>query len=229
MGGSGQPAQPTPPAQPSTADSIQAWTENMPAVFEEQQRQAPLDAQQQLELLQQYGVPLAEAYRLTEKAANPEAAALQTSLTEQATEGMQSDVPQWMQDEYLSNRSAQLGTNVGSPVAADYQSTGLLQQKQEWQNYYRNMALSISGRQPVGSGQSPQTANYTQGFTPGSVMNMQASTYAPYANSYTSMYNTNAQIANQPSGFGQVMGSLAGGIGSGIGTGMGYSFMNRGR
>ena len=195
MGGSSTPATPTPPAQPSTADAVNAWTENMPAVFAEQQRQAPLDAQQQLELLQQYGVPLAEAYRATENAANPEAAQLQRSLTAQANEGMQSDVPEWMQQEYLSNRSAQLGTNVGSPVAADYQSTGLLQQKQEWQNYYRNMALSISGRQPIGSGQAPQTSNYAGGFTPNSVMDFNSSTYAPYASAYSGMYGANANMA----------------------------------
>jgi len=215
MGGGGQPAQPTPPPQPTTAESIQAWTENMPAVFAEQQRQAPLEAQQQLELLQQYGVPLAEAYRNTENAANPEAAALQKQLSAQATEGMQSDVPEWMQKEYLSNRSAQLGTNVGSPVAADYQSTGMMQQKQDWQNYYRNLGLTISGRQPIGQGQAPQTANYTGNFSPNAVMDFNSSTYAPYASSYASMYGANADLMGQQA---RARGDMVGGAISGVGS-----------
>ena len=218
MGGGGQPAQPTPPPQPNTSDAINAWVENMPRVFEEQQRQAPLSAQQQLELLQQYGVPLAEAFRATENAANPEAAQLQRSLTSQANAGMSGDVPEWMQKEYLSNRSAQLGTNVGSPVAADYQSTGLMQQKMDWQNYYRNLGLTISGRQPIGQGQAPQTANYTAGFTPGSVMDFQSSTYAPYAGAYSGMYGANAQLtASQARARGDMVGGAIGGFGSIIG------------
>jgi hypothetical protein len=62
---------PSAPAQPTTAESIDAWVKAMPTVFAEQQRQAPMEAQQQLDLLNQYGVPLGLATQNIDKALNP--------------------------------------------------------------------------------------------------------------------------------------------------------------
>ena len=225
MGGSSSmPEQPTPPPQPTAAESTAQWVESMPDVFAEQQRQNPLAAQQSLELMEQYGVPLAQAYRATENAANPQAASLQNQLSAQASEGMSADTPQWMQDEYLSNSAAQLGTNIGSPIAADYQSTGMMKQKMDYQNYYRDMGLSISGRQPVGKGATGQNVDYTAGYTPGSVMDFNSSTYAPYASAYSGMYGANANLMGQQAmAHGEMVGGAIAGGGAILGGMIGAS------
>jgi hypothetical protein len=105
---------------------------------------------------------------------------------------MTSEVPDWMRNEYLSNLNANIGTNVGAPVGADYVSRGLLQQKQDWQNYYRDLGLSLTGRQPLTQAQTPATSDYMSNYTPTSVMGYTSSTYSPYASSYANMYGTNA-------------------------------------
>lgn len=192
-GGSPKISSPQPPQQPSTKESIDAWVESMPRIFAEQQRQAPLEAQQQVELAQQYAGPLAEAFKTAQEAMYPTETALSKSLGQQAESGMKEGLPQWMRDQYQSDIRANLGTNAGSGMGAEYTSRGLLSFENEYQNYYRNLAMSLTGRQPVATAQMPSYSNYASTFTPGSVMNYKASTYSPYASAYASMYGTNAQ------------------------------------
>ena len=208
--GSTKIEQPSPPQAPSTSDAVNAWVENMPKIFAEQQRQAPLEAQQQIELAQRYAQPYGEAMQAAQRAMNPETFALQEQLARQAGQGMESGVPDWMKQEYLSNMNAQLGQNVQSRAGADYTSRGLLQQKQDWQNYYRNLGLSVAGRQPLAQPQTPQTSNYTSGFTPLGVGAQQQQGYGNYAGAYSSMYGANAQVAAQGNPWEN---ALAGGVG----------------
>lgn len=172
---------PTPSPQPSTADAINAWTQSMPDVFAMQQQFAPQEAQQQLELLQQYGAPMGQAMQDAQRALNPETTALQEQLAGQAGQGMQGGVPSWMQDQYRSDLSAGLGSNAGSGIGADYTSRGMMDQRKGYQDYYRNLGLSVAGRQPLAQPQGPQATNYMQGFTPQSNMGFMGSNYGNFA------------------------------------------------
>jgi hypothetical protein len=191
------------------------WVQNYPEVFRMQQQYAPQEAAQQVALAQQYAQPLAQAYKSAQETMYPQETAMTSTLNQQAQEGMTSEVPQWMRDEYLSGVNSNLGTNVGSPLGADYVSRGLMQQKQGWGDYYRNMGLSITGRQPIATAQAPQYTNQMQGYTPQGVgqFNQQgygtaAGIYGNQANNYTSMQQYNPWM--------NVAGSLAGGIGGGL-------------
>jgi hypothetical protein len=211
---------PNPPQPPSTTSSIADWVQNYPAVFNLQQQYAPQEAQMQVDLAQQYAGPLGQAYKSAQEAMYPTETAITNQLGQQIQEGMGSDVPSWMRDEYLSGLRANMGTNVGSPIAADYTSRGLLQQKKEWQDYYRNLGMSLTGRQPISQANTPQTSNYTAGFTPNSVMGYNASTYSPYAGAYSSMYNTNAQLSTQSSPWMTALGGMGGSMLGGMTGGM---------
>jgi hypothetical protein len=188
--------QPTPTSQPSTAEAVNAWVQSMPQVYQTQMQYAPLQAQQQVELAQQYAQPLGEAYKTAQAAMYPETSKLQEQLATQASEGMQSNVPDWMRQEYLSNLNANLGSNAGSGIGADYASRGLLQQKQDWQSYYRDLGLSVAGRQPLTQATTPTTSDYMSNFSPNSNMNYMANTYGTYSNAYANMYGTNANYQN---------------------------------
>lgn len=172
---------PSTPPQPSTADAINAWVKSLPEVYQAQLTYAPQEAAQQVALAQQYAEPLGQAYLKAQRAMYPEEYAMRDKLMTQVDENLNSGVPDWMIQQYKDNMNAQLGENALSGAGADYVSRGLMQQQQDWKNYYTNLGLSLTGSQPVYSAQTPQTSNYMSNFTPTSNMNYMANTYGTYA------------------------------------------------
>jgi hypothetical protein len=187
---------PETPAAPTAAQNMTDWVQNYPAMFELQKKYAPQEAQQQVELAQQYAQPLGEAYKAANDAMYPETSAIQEKLAQQSLAGMESGVPDWQRQQYLSDVNANLGTNAGSGIGADYVSRGLLQQQQDWQNYYRDLGLSTAGRQPLATAQSPSYSNYASTYTPGQVATTNAQNYGSFSNAYANMYGSNANYAN---------------------------------
>ena len=172
----------------------------MPTVFAEQQRQAPLEAQQQISLLQQYGLPLSQALQNIDKTLYPQTAGIQENLAGIATQGANAtQMPEWMRSQYLSDFNSQLGTNAGSPMGADYTSRGMQQQLFGQQQYYQNMGLSLAGRQPLTSAQSPSYTNYASTFTPQNVAQNQMQGYNSYMPYWQNYSNQQAQISMMPS------------------------------
>lgn len=187
------------PTQPTTGQSVQDWVNALPQVYQAQQQYAPQQAQQQLDLAQQYSLPLAQVYQNAQSSLYPKTTALQENLADQATQGMNSQVPDWMQQAYRSNVNAQLGQNAGSPIGADYMSRGLLQQQQDWQNYYRNLGLQVTQRQPLIQAQQPMTSDYMSNFNPNAIMSSNNQNYGTAAGIYGQQlgYNTNNNQLNQ--------------------------------
>lgn len=185
------------PTQPSTADAVNAWVNSMPQVYSTQMQYAPLQAQQAVDLANQYAGQYGQAMQKAQAGMYPETSKLQEQLATQAGQGMQSDVPDWMKQQYKSNVNAQLGSNVASPIGADYMSRGLLQQQQDWKQYYNNLALSTAGRQPLTSAATPATSDYMSGYTPQSVMGFTSNTYGTAGNIYGSQLQS--QAANNAS------------------------------
>lgn len=202
------------PAAPSVQSSISDYVQNYPALFNLQQQYAPQEAAQQVSLAQQYAAPLGQAYQQAQAAMYPNETALSNTLTQQAQEGMTSQVPDWMRDQYQSDLRANLGTNIGSPIGADFTSRGLLEQQNQWQQYYQNLGLSITGRQPVYSATTPQTNNILSGYTPQGVLNYNSSNYGTAAN----IYGTQQQSASQGNSY---LNALMGGVGTVGGAALG--------
>jgi len=50
-----------------------------------------------------------------------------------------------MQDQYRSDLLGQLGSNANSGIGADYVSRNLINQQQQYQQYYQNLGLSLPG------------------------------------------------------------------------------------
>ncbi len=196
--GSATPQTPTPPTPPSASASLREWINLQPEQFAAEQEFAP-----------QY----ADLYKQISEELYPQTAGLQELLAGQAATGAQEQVPDWLREEYRSNIAGQLGENYKSGIGADYASTGLLNLQKNWNDYYRTLGLSVSGRQPLAT-PSFQTA----GFTPNTVASMNTATYSPYASAYSSMYGTNANLAavnaQKPFQYMQGAGNLLSGIGS---------------
>lgn len=187
--------QSSPTPQPSTADAINAWVQSMPQVFAEQQRQAPLEAAQNIALAQQYALPLAQTLQGVDRALYPQTAGLQETMAGQANEGMNAtSMPPWMAAQYRDEMKAQLGNNMASPIGADYVSRGMQSQLFNQQKYYRDLGLSLAGRQPLiaGSNSTPQTPNYTSNFSPSSVMSYMQGNYGINAGANRTSTTTNS-------------------------------------
>ena len=200
MGKNDTPEVQAPAAAPTTAEGIDAWVKAMPAVFAEQQRQAPLDAQQQLDLLKTYGLQYSQAGQAIDQALYPNTSAIQENLAGTAMQGANAtSMPDWMQKQYQSTYNANLGSNAGSGMGADYVSRNMQQQLFGQQQYYQNMALSLAGRQPLTQQQSPQTANYTSTFTPNSVVGQQQAGYNSYMPYWQNYANQQTQLSMMPS------------------------------
>lgn len=263
-GGSTKIESPTPPAAPTATQSAADWAAALPSIYQTQIQYEPQLLQQQLAMQNAYAQPLLQQYLTgqqqygTEMARQqwelqkeyapqlaqqqyditnqlyPQTAGLQEQLASQAQTGMAGGVPDWQRQQYLSDIRANLGTNIGSPIGAEYTSRGLLQQQQDWQRYYQNLGLSVTGRQPLTQPStisqpqynmpSYQGTNWTQGYTPQGVMNYNATNYGNYAGLYGNMYGAN-QRQNQygswwQSGLMNMAGQGVGGLATGIGYGM---------
>ena len=184
---------PQTPAAPTTAESVQAWVDALPKIYETQMQYAPLQAQQQVSLAQQYAAPLGQAQLAAQQAMYPQTTALQEKLATAASQGMDSGLPDWAKQTYQDTFRAQLGENALSGVGADYMSRGMMQQEKDWRDYYNNLGLSVAGRQPLSSPGQAQTSDYMSQFTPNSVMGYNAQNYGNYSNAYANMYGTNQQ------------------------------------
>lgn len=212
MGGGGGETtnvyQPTPEKAPSVGQQMNEYVESLPALYEAQMKYDPLIAQQQLEMMQQYGGQYGEAMRGINEALYPETAGLQEQMAGQATERMEAGVPQEQQDAYIDQLRSNLGTNVGSGIGADYTSRGMLQQQQEYQDYYRNLGLSLAGRQPLAQGQQPGTTGYMQQYQPGQALDYGANTYGSYSQASRPMALQPQQKTDWMSSAGSMMGGF---------------------
>jgi hypothetical protein len=204
----------TPPPQPSTGEAIDAWVKALPQVYETQFKYAPQEAAQQVQLAQQYAMPLAEAYQSAQEKLYPGTVALQEQLAGQAQAGTEQGITSQEREQYGSDIKALLGENVASPIGADYYGRGLMQLDQQRKDYYRNLGLSLTGRQPLTQAATPQTNTFGSSFNPQDVMGYTSQNYGTYASASRPLgfYQNPTAMDN----FGTIM-QGAGALGSGLG------------
>jgi len=155
--------------------------QSLPQLFAAQQQYAPQEAAQQVQLAQQYAQPLAQAYQSAQDVLYPGTSDLQEKLAQQAQQGISGQVPQGMQDQYRSDLLGQLGSNANSGIGADYVSRNLINQQQQYQQYYQNLGLSLAGRQPLVNPQTPQTTSQLGNYNAGQALNYTAQNYGTFA------------------------------------------------
>ena len=226
MGGGGTPAQPAAPAVPDSQDSMAEYLEYQPQLFELQQQQAPLEAQQQLDLFQEYGPQLGTAMADAQAAVNPQTSAIQEELAATARQRMSGEgITSAEKDQFLSDFSGQLGTNAGSPIGAFDTSRNLMLMNQQRQTEGENLGLSLSGKQQLAQPYAANMNNISGSLTPGDILGFNAQNFGSQANIFGSqagMYNTGVNAATARRGqtmgmVGSIVGGAFGGIGSAIG------------
>ena len=134
-GGEGTTIQaPAAPQAPTTRESLQDFIKSLPDLLSAQQEFAPQFAQLQQDIQRQL---------------SPITAGLQETLAGQAQAGLGAELPEEIRESFLSQRRAQLGTNVRAPIGAEDISRNLLLQQRQFQRESQNLALSLAGRQQL--------------------------------------------------------------------------------
>jgi hypothetical protein len=178
-------------------------------MYQAQLDYAPKFAQSELDLTSQY----APQYKALQDSLYPELAKLDTTMTKQAADGVAStELSPALKNQYLDQFRSEVGDQAGSGVGADYVSRSMLNAGVAQQQYYQNMALSLTGRQPLYQAQSTNIPNMAQGFNYGSVANQLQQGYGNYSSLYGNMYSTNG--SNAMNTYSQNMGLIKAGIGA---------------
>lgn len=224
MGGSPKPTiieAPAPPPAPSYGGTIKDYVENYPQLIAQQQQYAPQLAQLDLQLQQQYGPQYAALEKQINEQLYPQTASLQENLASQALSGMNEPVPQELRQQYISDFNAGLGSNVNAPLGVSDRNVALLQLQKQWGDYYRNLGLSVAGRQPLAQGQQQQFANPNSGLD--SALGFAQQSYGGQLQGYNSslanrIIQPKSSLLNNALGVGAGIGSLGLGLGqSGFG------------
>lgn len=166
-----------------------------------------------VELQEQYGARDLASQRSAQAEVYPELEKLRGDLIGQVQTGITEQMPDWYSNKYQDYYKSLLGPNVSSGIGADYYSTGMMEQQKNWNDYWRNLAASFSGSQPVYQSQS-QTANYT----PSMALNYAQGNYGTYMGGYNQAQQLGSQQAmynsQLPFMYMQGAGNMLSGVGS---------------
>lgn len=144
------------PQPPTAAQNMQDYIANYPKLFELQKEYDPQLAQQQLDLLTEFGPQYDQVLNEQQKAISPYTYGLTEQLAKIASEGMEGGANNQFQRQYLDQLRAEVGGNAGSGIGADYVSRGFNQQNEDFKRYYQNLGTSLIGRMPLTAGTTPQ-------------------------------------------------------------------------
>lgn len=186
---------PAAPATPTTASTIQDYVANFPQLVALQQQYNPQLAAQDFALAEQYVPKYQQLMQETEKQAYPYTAGLQEQLAKRAQEGIGGVLTAQMEQSYRDRLRSEIGPNVGSGIGADYVSRGLIDAEQQYQRYYDDLGLSLTGRLPLSQAQNQQFRTTSNVLDPTSVMGFQQGVYGTQSSIYNNLYNQN--IAGQ--------------------------------
>jgi hypothetical protein len=202
---------PAPPAAPSASQSIQDYVNAYPQLVGLQQQYGPQTAGLDYQLFQQYAPKYTQTAQDIQSQVYPETSKLQESLATQALQGMNGQLPDWAKQQYQSDFNAGIGSNVNAPIGVSDRNVGLLNLQKQWQDYYRNLGLSVAGRQPLQQTANPTFQNAGSSESVNPFLSYGANTYASQVAGYGHQQQNSAYYRPQSAGSG--IGSLIGGIG----------------
>ena len=220
MGGDNTPQMITPtqpPSAPTYGATLDDYIKNFPKLLDLEKQYGPELAQLQYQLAQQYTPQYAQMMQGVEQQLYPQTSQLQEQVAGQALQGLSSQMPDYMAQQYMSDMNAGIGANANAPIGVSARSTGLMNLQQDWKKYYQNLALTTAGRQPLTQVTIPSTQSASSGL--GNALTYSQGTYGSYVGAFPQQTLANAyQSALLPQGTGTGIGSLTGFFG-GVGKG----------
>jgi hypothetical protein len=203
-----QPA-PAPTASDTLADQIKLQPELLAARQQYDPQFNALDFEQ----LSKYTPLVNDLMAAEQQRLSPNQYALNEDLAKQALEGSKADLPSLMKQSALDTFRSEIGSNVGSPIGAEYTSRNLAQLGEQYRNNYQNMGLSLLNKFPTQA--QSATPQGTQGLSQQSLNSAYGNNVGAYGAYQSALANSYYQPAPSSGGFGNIMGTL-GGLGGGI-------------
>jgi len=105
----------------------------------------------------------------------PYTSQLNESLSQQALEGMEGGLPDWMRDQYRDEAAGVLGEQFVSPVGADTYAQGLLGFQEQYKDKFRSLAVQQSQQLPL---TQPLSMQYLSGLGPSNVLPFYSDSYS---------------------------------------------------
>jgi hypothetical protein len=221
MGGQSAPAPQqayTPAPAPTAAETTREYYESMPLQYQMQQEYGQKFNQLDYEALQKYTPLVNDLMQAEQQRLSPNQYALNEDLAAQALAGSKADLPSLMKQSALDTFRSEIGSNVGSPIGAEYTSRNLAQLGEQYRNNYQNMGLSLLNKFPTTT-QSPNLASPAKSdYSLGASSSNQMQGYGMYQ---TALANSYYQPAPKSNPWGNMVGSLASGFGQGAGSAIG--------
>lgn len=206
------------PSAPTVAGSLADQKEFAKAQYELGLQYNPQLAAQDFALSSEYAPKYQQLMQQTEAAAYPYTAGLQEQLAKRASEGIGGSLTDQMQQSYRDQLRSEIGPNVGSGIGADYVSRGMVDATQQYQRYYDDLGLSLTGRLPLSQAQNPQFRTAQQLADPNAIMGFNQGVYGTQGSIFNNMYSSQAallgsknQAIGQMVGGGFAMGGMLGG------------------
>jgi len=210
----------SPAPAPTVGQSAKEYYETIPLQYEMQEKYGQQFNELDFQALQKYGPLINDLMASEQQRLAPNQYALNEDLAQQALEGSKADLPSLMKQSALDTFRSEIGSNVGSPIGAEYTSRNLAQLGEQYRNNYQNMGLSLLNKFPT----TPSTPNLSNSNLSSQNLN---STYGNNIGAYgaynSAMANSFYQPAPSYSPWGNLMGSIGQGLGMGFGSGIGSS------
>jgi hypothetical protein len=214
-----------PAPQPTASESLAEQIKLQPDLYAAKQKYDPLYNQLDFEALQQYTPQVNDLMAAEQQRLSPNQYALNEELASQALAGSKADLPSLMKQSALDTYRSEIGSNVGSPIGAEYTSRNLAQLGEQYRNNYQNMGLSLLNKFPTqAQSATPQGA---QSFNQQNLNQSMSNNIGAYGAYNSAMANSFYQPAPSYSPFGNLMGSIGGGLAMGFGSGIGGGLSNK--
>ena len=164
---------------------------------------APQQAQLQLDLLRQYGLPIAQEKYNAANTMYPYTTQLQEQLAKQASEGISAGLT--ANEARIVNDAIRgsLGTQAVSGLGVNRLASGLLNETRSRQLQYQNMGQALTNRMPLFTAETPAYTDYASMITPSTLLGLDQN-----------MFN---QLTAQQGAYSGGLSSMIGGIGSILG------------
>jgi len=189
---------PEPPTPPTVGSSIQDYVGAYPDL---------------VKLQEEWGGRDLASQRAAQAFAYPELEGLQSDVMGQISRGINEPVPDWYSSQVEDILKSQLGRNlVYNPQAQESYGLRTMEAHKGYQDYYRNLAMSMANRQPVYQTNAP-----TSTFTPGQAMSMNQGVFGTQGGIFGTQSDTAArQYESQMNMMGQIGGGFLGGVGGAL-------------
>jgi len=211
------------PAQPTLTSTTREQIDLAPETLAARREFDPQFNQLDYEQLEKYMPMLNDLMQQEQMRMSPNQYALNEALAGQALEGSTASLPPLLQQQALDTFRSEIGSNIGSPIGAEYTSRNLAALGEQYRNNYQNMGLSLLNKFPT----TPQSPNLqgAQGLNQQSLQSAYGTNVQGYGMYQNALANSYYQPAPSSSGLntggmlaGAGAGALAGSVVPGIGT-----------